>query len=180
MPTIRGAPETQTGLNLVIVSVFLLAAAYEFWRGRDERLTARWPLIVLLVLHGGFSAIGAIEALSGGAIDSFGAGSMQGWMAFVHFETLAFVIGTSIFVVAMTRERSELVHKIAASIDALTGVATRRVFYDQGETMLAEALRDDASPSRSSCSTSTASRRSTIPTDTDPGDRCCGCLARRR
>ena len=143
MPGIRDAPQVQTGLNLAVVAVFLLAAAYEFWRGRAERLTARWPLIVLLVLHGGFSALGATQAILGG-FDPTGVGGLQGWITFVHFETLAFVVGTSIFVVAMTRERSELVHKIAASIDSLTGVATRRIFYDRGEAMLAEAQKDDA------------------------------------
>jgi len=143
MPVIREAPEAQTGLNLVVVSVYLFAAAYEFWRGRAERLTARWPLVALLVLHGGFSAIGALYSLSGG-FDPIGAGSLHGWITFVHFETLAFVVGTSIFAVAMARERSEMIHKIAASVDTLTGVATRRVFYERGEAMLSEAQEDDA------------------------------------
>jgi diguanylate cyclase (GGDEF)-like protein len=143
MPGIQSAPQVQTGLNLAVVAVFLLAAAYEFWRGRAEQLTARWPLVILLSLHGGFSAVGAIQAMSGG-LDPTGVGALHGWITFVHFETLAFVVGTSIFVVAMTRERSELMHKIAASIDTLTGVATRCVFYDRGEVMLAEAQKDDA------------------------------------
>ena len=50
------------------------------------------------------------------------------WLQFVHFETLAFVIGTSIFTVAMAREKSEMLQRIAATTDALTGVATRRAF----------------------------------------------------
>ena len=58
-----------------------------------------------------------------------------------HLETLAFVVGTSIFTVAMARERNEIVHKIAASTDALTGVATRRAFYDKGEGLVADASR---------------------------------------
>jgi diguanylate cyclase (GGDEF)-like protein len=143
MPVVRDVPQAQIGLNLVVVSVFLFAAAYEFWRGRAERLTARWPLVVLLVLHGGFSAFGAINALSGG-FDPTGLGAVHSWITFVHFETLAFVVGTSIFAVAMARERSEMIHKIAASIDTLTGVSTRRVFYERGGTMLTEAQKDDA------------------------------------
>ncbi|MEX0696907.1 MAG: GGDEF domain-containing protein [Dongiaceae bacterium] len=143
MPVIREAPAAQTGLNLVIVSVFLFAAAYEFWRGRAERLTARWPLVALLVLHGGFSTVGALYSMSGG-FDPIVVGSLHGWITFVHFETLAFVVGTSIFAVAMARERSEMIHKIAASVDTLTGVATRRVFYERGEIMLSGAQEDDA------------------------------------
>jgi diguanylate cyclase (GGDEF)-like protein len=141
MPLFRDSTDAQTGLNLAIVAAFLFAAAYEFWHARAERLMARWPLIVLLVLHGGFSALWAIENAFGGISTNVG---LRDWLVFVHFETLAFVVGTSIFTVAMARERSEAIHRRAASTDSLTGVSTRRVFYDKGETMLASALKDDA------------------------------------
>jgi diguanylate cyclase (GGDEF)-like protein len=45
----------------------------------------------------------------------------------------------------MAREQSEMVHKIAASTDALTGVATRRAFYDVAESIVA-ANRDHRAP----------------------------------
>jgi diguanylate cyclase (GGDEF)-like protein len=67
------------------------------------------------------------------------------WLQFVHFETLAFVIGTSIFTVAMAREKGEMLQRIAASTDALTGVATRRAFYDVAEGVVA-ASRDNRAP----------------------------------
>ena len=35
--------------------------------------------------------------------------------------------------------------KIAANTDALTGVATRRAFYDQGEAILAATIEQDSS-----------------------------------
>ena len=139
MPVVRNTPAVQLSLNLGIVAAFLLAAAHEFWRDRHERLTARWPLIVLLGLHGSLSLIGSAEAAIGGLVASAAPGpaAMVIWLEFVHFETLAFVIGTSIFTVAMARERSELLHKIAASTDALTGVATRRAFYDVAGDIIA-------------------------------------------
>lgn len=146
MPVVQAAPGIQTGLNLAIVSVFLFAAAYEFWRGRRERLLARWPLIVLLVLHAGFSAVGAADAMSA-SLDPLGLSALRDWLAFIHFETLAFVVGTSIFTVALARERSELQHKTAASIDPLTGVVTRRVFYDRGQALLTEAQQQDTAVS---------------------------------
>ncbi len=142
MPDLRGSPSSLLSLNFAIVAVFLLAAAYEFWRDRHERLTARWPLIVLLTLHGTASAVGAGEAAVGGLATTAPA-AMVVWLEFVHFETLAFVIGTSIFTVAMARERSELLHKIAASTDALTGLATRRAFYEAGEAMLSMSLENE-------------------------------------
>lgn len=143
LPIFRDSSAAQLSLNLAIVAAFLLAAAHEFWRDRHERLTARWPLIVLLGLHGSLSAIGAAEAALGGLATTAPA-AMVVWLEFVHFETLAFVIGTSIFTVAMARERSELIHKIAASTDALTGVATRRAFYDAARDILAISQETDS------------------------------------
>ena len=141
MPGVRDDAALQTGLNMAIIAAFLLAAAYEFWRGRSERLMARWPLIILLVLHGGFSAVGAFDAI----FDPSGRALFQNWLAFIHFETLAFVVGTSIFTVAMARERNEMQHKIAATTDSLTGVATRRAFYETGEAMVTETTQTDGS-----------------------------------
>lgn len=142
MPSFREAPGLQLGLNMSIMAVFLFAAAFEFWRSRNDRLTARWPLIVLLVLHGAFSAFGAINQLFG-VVNVNAVTLLQSWYAFLHLETLAFVIGTSIFTAAMARERNELAHKTAANTDALTGVAARRRFYDKGEEILTEALESD-------------------------------------
>ncbi len=143
MPAFRESEGAQIGLNLAIVTVFLGTAAFEFWRGRTERLTARWPLIVLLTLHAIFTTVGAIDAFSGDSAPTAIA-TLQSWLGFVHLETLAFVVGTSIFTVAMARERNELAHKLAAATDALTGVSTRRAFYDEGEALLVRSLSEDS------------------------------------
>jgi diguanylate cyclase (GGDEF)-like protein len=140
MPNFREEPRFQVALNLLVVAAFLFAATYEFWRGRIEKLTSRWPLIVLLFLHASFSMAGAIAAVTGDLAPS-NLAILYGWFGFVHLETLAFVVGTSIFTVAMARERNEIQHKIAANTDALTGVATRRAFYDRGEAMLATSAQ---------------------------------------
>jgi diguanylate cyclase (GGDEF)-like protein len=132
---LRGQTQTLLALNMAVVAAFLLAAAYEFWRDRHERINARWPLIVLLGLHGGLSLLGAVEAATG-RLSGAGPAAMLIWLQFVHFETLAFIIGTSIFTVAMAREKSEMQQRIAASTDALTGLATRRAFYEVAESIV--------------------------------------------
>ena len=136
MPSFRESAGAQVGLNLTIVSAFLFAAAYEFWHARSDRLMARWPLVVLLVLHAGSCAVGAFETFFVEGMALTGLAILHSWLGFVHLETLAFVVGTSIFTVAMARERNEMAHKIAAATDGLTGVATRRAFYERGEPMV--------------------------------------------
>ncbi len=135
IPAVRESVDTYVTLNLSIVATFLFAAALEFWRGRNDRLTARGPLIVLLVLHGIFATGGAIAAAIG-AMTPIGGTALLTWLSFVHFETLAFVVGTSIFTVAMAREKQELLHKIEASTNSLTGLANRRAFYEDAQRIL--------------------------------------------
>ncbi len=136
IPAVRDSVDAYVTLNFTIVATFLFAAAHEFWRGRNDHLTARWPLIVLLVLHGLFAAGGAIGAALG-ELTPVGGTALLTWLGFVHFETLAFVVGTSIFAVAMARERQELLHKINANTDSLTGLANRRAFYEDASRILA-------------------------------------------
>jgi diguanylate cyclase (GGDEF)-like protein len=141
-PEFRESANLQIGLNLTLSALYLFAGALEFWRGRSDRLTARWPLIVLLLLHAGSCVFGAADVLFFERGTGTAVAILNSWLAFVHLETLAFVIGTSIFTVAMARERNENMHRLAASTDALTGVATRRSFYERGEALM-QTLGDD-------------------------------------
>jgi diguanylate cyclase (GGDEF)-like protein len=136
VPAVRDTVDVYIALNLAIAATFMFASALEFWRGRNDRVTARGPLIVLLILHGMFSAGGAI-ATALGDLTPAGGTALLTWLGFVHFETLAFVVGTSIFTVAMAREKQELLHKINANTDSLTGLATRRAFYEDAAQILA-------------------------------------------
>ena len=135
IPAVRETTEVYVSLNLAIASTFLFAAAIEFWHGRNDRLTARGPLIALLILHGIFAAGGSAAAALG-AMTPIGGTALLTWLGFVHFETLAFVVGTSIFTVAMARERQELLQRMQANTDSLTGLANRRAFYEDAARVL--------------------------------------------
>ena len=135
IPAVRETSEVYVSLNLAIAATFLFAAALEFWQGRSDRLTARGPLIVLLMLHGIFSTGGTIASALG-FLTPINGTALLSWLGFVHFETLAFVVGTSIFSVAMAREKQELLHKVNANTDSLTGLATRRAFYEDAALVL--------------------------------------------
>ena len=143
IPAVRASEAANIGLNLAIAAVFLFAAAFEFWRGRSDRVTARGPLIVLLVLHGIFSTGGAFAAVVG-ALTPISGTALLTWLGFVHFETLAFVVGTSIFTVAMARERQELQERMNANTDSLTGLATRRAFYEEASQILSKSRETGA------------------------------------
>ena len=53
-----------------IVTAYTWAAAYEFWRGRDEALVSRWPAIFMLFAHGALfllrTPLGAVAHVSDG------------------------------------------------------------------------------------------------------------------
>ena len=154
--------------NLALVSVYLFAAAEEFWRGRTERLSARWPLIVLLCLHGLFFAVGAGFAAFG-ALQPSGPPSVTSWFGIIHLRDAG-----------LRRRHRDLHggdgqasgassrHMTAARIDSLTGVANRRAFMEPAEDLLAACLNRDIAARARSSSISTGSRRSTTPSATPP------------
>ena len=121
-------------LSAGIIAAFSWAAAYEFWRGRDERLVSRWPAIVLLFAHG---ALFLLRTPLGAAL-SYGdnrSALASAWLTVLSPEALLFTISISFVLLAIGKERSELGHKTLAMCDPLTGVANRRGFMQEAETV---------------------------------------------
>lgn len=143
LPAIREEPATQVALNLAVISLYFLAAATEFWRGREEPLQSRWPLVVLLFLHGLFFLAGTVDVALGHS-DTLYEAMVGYWFKLIHFETLIFVVGTAIFTVAMAKERTERRYLEAARVDPLTGVANRRAFMETAESLLRRCQTEDA------------------------------------
>jgi diguanylate cyclase (GGDEF)-like protein len=143
LPMIREQPGTQVALNLAVISFYFMAAATEFWRGRKEPLQSRWPLVVLLFLHGLFFLAGTIDAALGES-DTLNQAVVGNWFKLIYFETLIFVVGTAIFTVAMAKERAERRYLEAAHIDPLTGVANRRAFMENADSLLRRCQMEDA------------------------------------
>ena len=118
-----------------IVATFSWLAAYEFWRGRSENLVSRWPAIALLFVHGVIFLLRTPltaflpASLSEKALTS-------AWLAVISVESLLFTIAVAFVLVAMAKERTELSHRNAARIDALTGLANRRAFFQDAEELV--------------------------------------------
>ena len=109
--------------------------------GEEKCFHTAWAFIGL---HAAVFAVGLVEAL-------FDLLPQRGFVGFevlfsvIHFEQLLFAMGSSIFLVALVRERSELRHKTAAAIDTLTGLATRRAFMERAQRNLVSCA-DRAAP----------------------------------
>jgi diguanylate cyclase (GGDEF)-like protein len=124
----------------VISATYTFAAAYELWRGRDERLLSRFPMIGCLVLHASFLVARAAVALvwtppTGAQILT------TSWVAAMVIEAIVLIIAGGFLQLSMAKERSEQVQRRAAATDELTGVASRRAFLDEGEQRLKAAMR---------------------------------------
>ena len=143
LPVIREQPAAQVTLNLAVICIYFMAAATEFWRGRAEPLQSRWPLVVLLFLHGLFFLAGTIDAALSDP-ETLREAMIGNWFKLIHFETLVFVVGTAIFTVAMAKERAEHRYLEAARVDPLTGVANRRAFMETAESLLRRCQMEDA------------------------------------
>ena len=120
--------------SLIIATLLILTAA-EFWRGRDERLPSRRPVIVL------FSTLALFFAtripLVGVLPFPFGAlpmqtGSVGAFNLIMFFHTLLLTV----LIVAMSKERLEFDQRMKAQTDPLTGALNRRAFMSRGSRLL--------------------------------------------
>ena len=129
---------------LVAGACYSLATATTLWAGRQERLAARWPLIVLTSAHGTALLIGAYSTLTGSTGDD-AVPALMSLFGFIYFESIIFALGTSVFAFALVNERNEAATRAAASKDSLTGIANRAAFLANAERLL-ERCRLDHEP----------------------------------
>jgi diguanylate cyclase (GGDEF)-like protein len=116
-------------LSSGIIATYSWLAAYEFWRGRSEKLISRWPAIIVLFAHGALfllrtPLVAVVPWTSSNQVFA------SVWLTVVSFEALLFTISIAFILLAMAKERAELRHKTAALIDPLTGIANRRAFLE--------------------------------------------------
>jgi diguanylate cyclase (GGDEF)-like protein len=127
-------------LRIVVISttlaLFALMTAEEFWRGRDEPLMSRWPSIVVLLAYAAALLARVPASLLSPA---FADDSLLNGLSFalLAFGTLLFTVVMAFLQLNMTKERTELKHKINSPIDPLSGVANRRAFLDRAAALLA-------------------------------------------
>ena len=128
-------------LSSLILSVLIALAAVEFWRGRQEALPSRWPVIVLFGSLSLFflSRIALVDTLP----FPFGALPMQAtWVATFNLVVLFHVLVLTVLIVALSKERLELDQRTKAQTDPLTGALNRRAFMARSGRLLQREQRD--------------------------------------
>jgi diguanylate cyclase (GGDEF)-like protein len=136
-----GLREFAGSVALAVGATYSFALAATLWRGRNERLTARWPLIILSAVHCTALLIGIYSTFSG-STGQDQVPSLTSLFGFIYFESIVFAVGTAMFVIALVKERNEALSMAAARIDSLTGIANRSAFMANAARVLERCKRD--------------------------------------
>jgi diguanylate cyclase (GGDEF)-like protein len=125
----------RVALSSALIAPLSAAAAWEFWRGRRERLPSRWTVIVL------FSSLALLFVVRIPLIPvapfPFGALPAQPSTAALFNVIMFFhTMLLSVLLVALTKERLEFDQRTKAQTDPLTGALNRRAFMAVGHRLV--------------------------------------------
>jgi diguanylate cyclase (GGDEF)-like protein len=140
VPGLRGIAGS---LSLIAGAVYSATTATTLWPGK-EPLAARWPLIGFSGLHAAALLIGTYSTFSGSTAQDV-VPAITSLFGFIYFESIIFALGTSVFILALVKERNEAAGMTAARMDALTGILNRGGFMERGERVM-ERCRRNGSP----------------------------------
>ncbi len=104
------------------VVCWLCVSAFELWRGRAERVPARWPLIVFLLVHASVYMGGVHDMLSG-SFTLDGIVPLNSWFGAILLEGILYAMASAILMAMMCKERETQQYMQAARSDPLTGIA---------------------------------------------------------
>jgi diguanylate cyclase (GGDEF)-like protein len=130
-------------LSLIVGAAYFLATAISLARGRQERLMARVPLIIFTAVQAAFYLIGTYSTFSG-STGQDGVPSIMSLFGLIYFESIIFALGSSVFILALVKERNEAAGMAAARTDSLTGIASRAAFLEGAQRVLERCRRDGA------------------------------------
>ncbi len=118
-----------------MLALLTLLAAQEFWRGRGEPLMSRWPTVIVLWAHAAILLVRVPVLLWSSTFRGVFTLSTLSF-TLLAFGTLLFTVVLAFLQLNMTKERTELKHKINSLVDPLSGVANRRAFLDGAAALL--------------------------------------------
>jgi diguanylate cyclase (GGDEF)-like protein len=147
LPFPAGAPAAAALASGMAVSAALqVAACYELWRGRAEKLFARWPLIAVAAFHAAVFLGGAVD-MGQGNVSMNGVPPLISGFSLTQLEFIMLLLASAVLVVMMCRERLHASLLAAARIDSVTGVSNRATLFDNAARILERAGQDGTSVS---------------------------------
>jgi diguanylate cyclase (GGDEF)-like protein len=142
IPGFMASMDARVVLSSLIISGYTMVIAFEFWRGRAEPLGSRWPAIIVLGAHACLFLLRIPFALAAASHGESVPVWENSWFPILLLESLLYVIAFAFIMMAMSKERLELKHKLASLIDPLTGIANRRAFFDETMRRLEPGSKD--------------------------------------
>jgi diguanylate cyclase (GGDEF)-like protein len=124
-------------------AIWLSLAGIELWRGRAEKIPARWALIAILAVHASIYAGGVYDVLAGN-FPASGLPPLNSWFGIIFFEGLTYAMGSAISMVLICRERETQKYMHAAHNDSLTGIANHGSFLDGARRLFMRCKADGA------------------------------------
>ena len=126
--TVESLPARVMAVSLASAALCALAA-WEFWRGRAEKLPSRWPIIGVTL---SFAAVMLARVVGVDAMP-FPVGALPPEPNWVGGFTLVVFVHCSfaaLLLIALTKERHELGHRRMSLVDPLTGLMNRRALVE--------------------------------------------------
>lgn len=121
--------------SFLVWFVYLTAAVWTLYRAEDVAAGAHRSLMALLFIHGVLYLAGAYQVLSG-TFPHDKAPAVNSIFGMIHFETILFTMGTTIFMLLVCKERIDGQYREAAKIDALTGAVNRGTLCENSQRLL--------------------------------------------
>jgi diguanylate cyclase (GGDEF)-like protein len=141
VPMIAGNVNLRIGIVSAMLAMLTVATAAEFWRGRDEPLMSRGPIVTVLLAHAAM-LLARIPVISFMPLVDNATLMRSVPFAMLAFGTLLYAVVMAFLLLTMTKERTELAHKIASLVDPLCGVANRRAFLSGSSRLFARQKVD--------------------------------------
>jgi diguanylate cyclase (GGDEF)-like protein len=120
---------------------WLLASAFELWRGRAERIPARWPLLAVFVLHASVCAGGVYDDLAGN-MPRDALAPLDSWFGAIFFEGIVFAMASAVLMAMLCNERETQEYMRAARRDSLTGIANHGALLETSRRIYERCRRD--------------------------------------
>jgi diguanylate cyclase (GGDEF)-like protein len=115
-------------IGAAIVAAYAALTAGELWSERRKSMKRRWPTIAIPVLHGFVLMLPILIGDLMRGDDRAFAESI--WVSVFAIELVLYAVGTVFIIFMLVSERTVSAHRVAASMDPLTGVFNRRGFAE--------------------------------------------------